>query len=244
MARTRPGLRTRGVWRGGSYRAFSRDSSASPPSPPQLSSASPPSVLNGPGMPRSWDTPLSPTEQDDDTGIIPFKEFEDIREEVAYPDLSSHVPNDDINELSAWDTLLAAAPLPESVEVAQSSNGKDPSGPTPPNSDSQGPHQILISKAVPIPIAASGDGGNSGVEVPTILGPIRDASVLIARGKIAAVLKVLVAELEEKEETKAGVKRSFTEFHRDSSDCISDLVDTAQYEYWIYKGLARSFKSK
>ncbi|KAH9205703.1 hypothetical protein DL95DRAFT_417193 [Leptodontidium sp. 2 PMI_412] len=169
-------------------------------------------------MPYSWDNPLSPTERDDHAGILPFEEFEAIRNE-------------------------------------------DLSDPTPPNSDSQGTHQILTSKAVSIPIAASGsseaiddsdndddddddDGGDGGVEVPTILGPIRDASVLGARGKIAAVLKVLVTDLEKKEETKAGVKRSFAEFHRDSANSISDLIDTARYECWTYKGLARGFKSE
>ncbi|KAL5325389.1 hypothetical protein ACEPPN_006514 [Leptodophora sp. 'Broadleaf-Isolate-01'] len=86
----------------------------------------------------------------------------------------------------------------------------------------------------------SGIGGSD--EVPTIVGPIRDSSVLVARGKLVAVLKVLTAELKEKEEPKSGVKRSFAEFHRDSADSISDLIDAVCYEGWMYKGLAYGFK--
>lgn len=65
-----------------------------------------------------------------------------------------------------------------------------------------------------IPIAASGsskaiDDNNND-----------DSGDNSDKGKIAAVLKVLVAELEQKKETKAGVKRSFAEFHRNSADYI------------------------
>ncbi|KAH6714057.1 hypothetical protein BKA61DRAFT_656589 [Leptodontidium sp. MPI-SDFR-AT-0119] len=72
-----------------------------------------------------------------------------------------------------------------------------------------------------------GSGIGSGIGgVPIIAGPVRDSTVLAARGKIVAVLKVLATELKEKEEPKSGVKRSFAEFHRDSADSISDLVES------------------
>ena len=69
----------------------SRDSSASPPpSPPQLSSTSPPSsIFHDLRIPYSLDTPLSPTEQEDHTGIILFEEFEDIPNDIDEIDESS-----------------------------------------------------------------------------------------------------------------------------------------------------------
>jgi len=142
MARTKPGRRDGRVWRGRSRRttriswpfSTSRDSSASPPAfPPQLSSTSPPSfAFNDPGLPCSLDTPLSLTKQEDYIGIIPFEKFEDIPNDI-----------DTIDERSTWDALLAEVPLPERVEVAQTSNGNDLSNRTPPKSESQGTLQIL-----------------------------------------------------------------------------------------------------
>jgi len=78
------------------------------------------------------DTPLSLTKQEDYIGIIPFEKFEDIPNDI-----------DTIDERSTWDALLAEVPLPERVEVAQTSNGNDLSNRTPPKSESQGTLQIL-----------------------------------------------------------------------------------------------------
>ncbi|KAL5324990.1 hypothetical protein ACEPPN_006112 [Leptodophora sp. 'Broadleaf-Isolate-01'] len=259
-------------------------------------------------MPCSWEAPVIPIEEDDHVGIIPFQDivpFQGIREEaddVVYPDLFSQLLDDDdnANERSAMDTLLAAAEVSECAEATQLSHRKDLSDAAPPASE-QGTQQMLTPKAATISIAASGsseagsssspivindsrpiivlddsdddeggdDGGHGGGhgggvgdgigdgiggeigsgiggsdEVPTIVGPIRDSSVLVARGKIVAVLKVLTAKLKEKEEPKSGVKRLFAKFHRDSADSISDLINAVRYEGWMYKGLAYGFKSE
>ncbi|KAH7378546.1 hypothetical protein BKA64DRAFT_687406 [Cadophora sp. MPI-SDFR-AT-0126] len=71
---------------------------------------------------------------------------------------------------------------------------------------------------------------------------IRASSVMAARGKMEAVVKVLAAQLTEKHD--ATLKRSFAEFHRDSVNSITELIHSAQFEFCMYKGLVQAFKSE
>ncbi|PVH75928.1 hypothetical protein DL98DRAFT_518299 [Cadophora sp. DSE1049] len=251
MARTRPTLRTRSIWRGSrrippkSCRSSDLGvSSAYPSSFPSLASSDSPtsSGCTGTETSCSRQTSLSYTKQDNNAGICPF---EDIEDEATCPELSSQDPNDDdTDQAVAWDTPFAAALDPETGDVAHSGRGKVSRTatvtPEPATHQSQ-----TFGKLLP---TDSGESSKAGSKYSPILidneriPVIQNTTVLVARGRIAAHVKVLLNQLGEK--PSRGSKRSFVEFHQDSAHSITDLTKAIYDECQIYKRLAQGCESE
>ncbi|PVH72549.1 hypothetical protein DL98DRAFT_520451 [Cadophora sp. DSE1049] len=177
-------------------------------------------------------------------GICPFEDTED---EATCPELLSQDPNDDDNtdQAAAWDTRFAAALDPETGDVAHSGGEKVSRTatvtPEPATHQSQTFGQLLPT--------GSGGSSEAGSKYSPILidnseriPVIQNTTVLVARGRIAAHVKVLLNQLGEK--PTRGSKRSFVEFHQDSAHSITDLTKAIYDECQIYKRLAQDCKSE